>query len=347
MNFPDTLLRASDGALSAFTLARAAEAAIPAPSEVDIERVLATLPDKACAGARVHPDVSGGYFLFAEWDPSNRSSVALYTAVHAELGHRGIGAELTHAEGLTRWAPMTPCKLYVSLASLHAAAEKVRSSRAAWLEDARHLWIQRCGEGATIDPREDSNGSHVLFSVPPGTYVATPPDQRRALPTQRPQHLLASDVMERSAAEAVATAASAIRVVRWTVEHLSSRWAEVTGGDVVKGSGLWKGADVRSVPTLIFRVDEVEHTEAVEDIFGLTVEQILDRAAQGIGLGDIGAAATETSATTAEPHSEEAFAAEGDGHAEEPQATTTSTTQGSRSGQQGRRKGTSAPTGQR
>lgn len=305
MNFPDILLVSSDRAANVFAAARAAEAAIPAPTEADVERVLSTLPDKAAAGALVHPDVSAGYFLLAEWEPSDRAAVALYEAVAHTLSARGLRVTLDHRDHFGGPPSATPTRLLVSRDSIHEAAARIRWARTTWIEEARRLWITRCGEGATVEPREDHNGASVLFSVPADTYVATPVEERRFTSRQNPQYSFGADAMDRDPAEAVVTAASSLRIVRWTVSALSSRWAEITGGDIVKGHGKWSGNDVRSVPTLIFRVDSNEHTEAVEDIFDLSIDAILDRAAQAIGLGTLGEttrapeqAPTETSAGT-------------------------------------------------
>lgn len=275
MNTTDILLAAADVARGA--LSTGPEHALTLLSEVDVERVLATLPARAAVGAKLHPLTHRGFFLLASWEPADPAAVAVHDEVHARLDTMRLETRCLRAYNMLG---EPPCAIYVSFASVVAAADAAREHRATWLATARTTWLQRCGPGATVEPSQSNDGERLVFSVPLDVAAVRDPLDRRPAHVRRPEYLSSYDVTTRPVDDVVDAAAAALQVPLWSFAEISAAWVELTGtGDVLRGRGLWDRGAVAQVPTVIFRFGGEERTYGIEEVYALTAAALLERAA--------------------------------------------------------------------
>ncbi len=209
-------------ALSAQEAATRRVAPVSPPTEEEVWAVLATLPERAALSPSLTPEGSE-QFLFAEWDPRDPVSAALYAAVSQRLSAVGLTPRPTLSIG---WHQ--PYRIHLLVSDLAAAAERLRVDE--WYAALSGAWTERAGSEATV--RRLSSSALLL---PPGGgegYSVVP--------------------LSVSPDEAARQAGDALKLPRWTEAGLQVAWAARGGAVVERQPPRWDGRFMAGGDDLVF-----------------------------------------------------------------------------------------------
>lgn len=266
MNHTETVLKAAAAAAAS----RRSPSPPPRVDEAQVDLILARLPEKAREG-RSDPEAEA--FSLGTWDVRRPEHVALWAVVADRLEELGLGT-LRRRQMLD--VREVPCELFVTYESLEEASSHVLEGRARHLEAARAGWAARFGEGAAVAV-EPGHFGHVL------TFLAPELDPEDAAwfiepgrPPARPSWSSTTDFYDHEPAELVARALHELKIPRWSFDQVAKLWAEGTGGDVERSRGLWTPDGPRRIAVLVFRLNGADKAYAVEDVYTLSAEQLVD-----------------------------------------------------------------------
>jgi hypothetical protein len=301
--FSDTIIAA----------ARAADAVVAStggkPPPVDphaVEAMLRTVPDRAAQGRRADPTADA--FLLAEWNPRDGNATRLGLAVRDRLVEHGLDVDVAEVPVAGR---LVPTALYVTYESLAVVASVLASARETWLRTATELWAARFGSAGEVALQCGPYGDVVAFLGPTPSGVPDIWDDPRAR-LERPVYRSGTGWPEEDPAAVVETALLEFRIPRWTPEAVEAAWAAaVPGGRVVRSRNQWLPDDVvRQGRTLIFVRGETERTYHVDDVFGLTADELVAKvlAEGGAAWGDTPIPPAEEPAGEDAPHAVEELA---------------------------------------
>jgi hypothetical protein len=240
-----------------------------APDQSEVDRVVAALPAKVAESLLNDPYASN----FVLWEGYGATSRAMVFAILDAIGWPA--RDSVDRDGVRR--------VHVSLLDLAAAAKDIRVNR--WINDVRTAWKCR---GGTIDPRHDAATDGLEFAT-----------------ATNKGHITIDLDLDRSPAEVVEEAATALHLPMWTIDGLRDEWFERTVrteaglGGVKEAPGHYTPANIyRAVPCLIFMHGATEpFVVDLDAARAITATELCARAADALGLSVEFAPATAPTVT--------------------------------------------------
>ncbi len=246
MNLQDLILAADDAATDA-----AKKALAPAPLDpAEVERIIASLPEKAAAAKKENPGADG-FVLYDGTGPKvKRIALAVCEALSPVVDSQTTNGGEYHF-------------VRVVFADLERTAQSIR--RTTWLESVTAAWT-----GPTA-PLYNSTGSSLTFAY--GDII----------------HIAIVDVA-RKPADVVAEAAKALRMPSWTVATLGEAWGVRMGSEEESSVSALHGRYVdtlyRAVECIHFSSAHFgDWYIDLDDARDLSAKELCDQAAEALKIG--------------------------------------------------------------